>query len=931
MRSSLLSLSFLPTAYAAVACRRNIDCVTAIHAGSSCVDGECQNPFTDGGCLAQNLPDWKRKRVCSSEDAEGSQDCLPSQLDYPEVRILGQNWESSIFQVWILQIVLSEMMGVPTSVELGSADMRLDFYAPDMPMDYGVAYDWEGHKRANDIGDCLLLKANDGNLRGPKDEYQSCAHVVPEIWSGSIKTVQELEQAEIVTPRQSMGALGQQTWFIPKFTGEYDPTLLNYLGLQGEENRKKLAATFLRPASWKEYCENVSTDGCNTPDEVAKRAPADEEEERRMFAEGQYTGHFRATDQNNCTKNPLTCTGHIVDYPCGWDSNTKQLTYHLDIALESNGAEAVSGGYSYSQMTEIWAAANATKNHVIMQWWTPEALYRTFMGTDASFEGVGLPASTTECVAARVDPVVRCEGDFAAQVGSAVGACADPPRPLYRSLTSSLETMSSSLELPLAQQSPAYDAISALKLTDLDLNDIFAHWLEKGVDKYGYDGREAACTWVTDNFAYIQTAMPKTYPRVVQQQTSTDGELIRLVAFVVSSIGFVVNVVSALLTIRNRQLKSFVKAQIEFIWLIVGGLLMVSLCAVVLSFRPSDLSCSAVLWLMNLGYTLELAPLIVKMAAINRIMVATAKMKRVVLKMPHLFGVVGALLLVVMTCLTAWMIVDTPHETIQYDLTTDTTLLGESIVSSTSYCSSMDDNTWNYMSLTWHSVLLLFAAVLAFQTRSIPRDVNESHTLAIMIYSHFVFLVLRAILFLIQSKLSKSHSSLYLSLILSLDTVATCVIYFFPKFFGSGTASAPHSSDIHTSTQMPESNTNAPSSPQRMKRPVLHRSHSRVSEYSRCEALKGALSEIGYKTSFEGAVSLDSIDEVLEVSESTESPTDRSSTKRGESDMTFVSIESRSVAAQANKEKHSTEHSSTKQGESDGTLDCIEPGLWKQK
>jgi hypothetical protein len=49
--------------------------------------------------------------------------------------------------------------------------------------------------------------------------------------------------------------------------------------------------------------------------------------------------------------------GHIVDFRCGWTSYVKQITHHLDIALESNGPEPMSAGYSYSQMTEVWAAA----------------------------------------------------------------------------------------------------------------------------------------------------------------------------------------------------------------------------------------------------------------------------------------------------------------------------------------------------------------------------------------------------------------------------------------------------------------------------------------------------------------------------------------------------------------------------------------------
>lgn len=77
-----------------------------------------------------------------------------------------------------------------------------------------------------------------------------------------------------------------------------------------------------------------SINQCQTPDDVASRAPKDEGEEAAMFKEGLYTGYFRATELNNCTENK-NCTGHFAgkstkhlfaplphiqektDYPCG--------------------------------------------------------------------------------------------------------------------------------------------------------------------------------------------------------------------------------------------------------------------------------------------------------------------------------------------------------------------------------------------------------------------------------------------------------------------------------------------------------------------------------------------------------------------------------------------------------------------------------------
>ena len=139
---------------------------------------------------------------------------------------------------------------------------------------------------------------------------------------------------------------------VPRFTGEHDPSLLSYLGLQGEANRKKLAETFLTPTTWDEYCTLVSIDNCTTPDDTALRPPQDDSEKGKYHVKenNAYRGYFRNTTENDCETNPDTCTGHIADYPCGWTSYIQPITYHLNIPLKSNGNEPGSNGYSSSSL-----------------------------------------------------------------------------------------------------------------------------------------------------------------------------------------------------------------------------------------------------------------------------------------------------------------------------------------------------------------------------------------------------------------------------------------------------------------------------------------------------------------------------------------------------------------------------------------------------
>jgi hypothetical protein len=296
-----------------IVCRNTAECEEAVvRRGSTCrEDGFCSNPF-ESGCLSTLLPDeYSTKiRVCNSEDppeAAGAGICRIPDFDYKEIRIFSQNWESVILEDWILQVVLSELLDVPTSIEPGVPGARINLYDSQRNMNYGGSGDWSSIHFAADYGDCRLASK--------KNPYEPCAHVVTEVWDST--NAWEMTKEGIAEAPQAFGILGQEGWFTPKFTGQRDPTVLNYLGLQGEENRQKLADMFLRPTTWKAYCEEVSASNCTVPGEVARRGPHDASEEERMFVEGIYTGYFRKTEENDCERFPHNCTGSIVDYPCG--------------------------------------------------------------------------------------------------------------------------------------------------------------------------------------------------------------------------------------------------------------------------------------------------------------------------------------------------------------------------------------------------------------------------------------------------------------------------------------------------------------------------------------------------------------------------------------------------------------------------------------
>jgi hypothetical protein len=371
----LAKLSSTPTVKGQqLPCSSDEECHQQVNKLSKCVlsesgdtEGEyyCSNPF-ESGCFYTLDPEWQntKPRVCNSEDTiesiQSGKCYTPTDIQYQEVRIFSQNWESVHLEAFLMQIILSEFMMVPTSVETGAPDSYMNFYHPIRRYDSGTTYGSSSLMYSTLYnGDCLEATANnnpqslwydpsnDTNdfapyLQDPSKEfygindegvYIPCAHVITELWDHQAALT--LQRQQIIEAPQALGVLGQEGWYVPKFTGRRDPSILSYLGLQDHQGsgnatntttatsstRRKLADMFLRPMKYKDYCLFISKNNCTIPDDVASRPPTSELEDNTYYLKEDqdgipiFTGYFHPTEENDCILNPTTCTGHIADYP----------------------------------------------------------------------------------------------------------------------------------------------------------------------------------------------------------------------------------------------------------------------------------------------------------------------------------------------------------------------------------------------------------------------------------------------------------------------------------------------------------------------------------------------------------------------------------------------------------------------------------------
>ncbi|KAL7551981.1 hypothetical protein ACHAWF_015202 [Thalassiosira exigua] len=591
-----------------IECNETSTCEAALRPGSTCVGGRCSNPF-QRGCLRTFLGEeaFPLKRVCNSDDPSdaaerGLCDAPPFEgYGYDEVRILNQDWNSPMYSAWMMQILLSELLGVPTTIETSDPKRRYNFYDPDRREDYGVEpYPYHSLRKAHEVGDCREVKGGASDSGG----YMSCAHVMPMVNKvGQADAVRELKDDGIIAQPKDSGTNPQYRWWMPKRHAEQNPELLSYFGMSDESARSKIAQAFKRPTTWGTYCASISPDNCAADDGVAKRAPADDDEAGKYFAPGGlYVGHFRATEKNDCASDPAGCTGHIANVPCDWGNYAVPQAYHLGIPVSSDGSLEPNGGYTLGSLLEIYAAANATGSNVLMYWWEPDELIESYRGTDYEFVSITLPAPTKECVANRPSKDERCSANFTEQVGAPEGACDAGPMP--NSVLMTLEEC----ERRDGSCSPAFAALQSYELTNLDFQQIYQFSFEAPSN----DRREAACRWFAENLDVIrETFIPRTYPRQPREERSR----VTYATIAVSILAMVCVLLCAFGTKHHEKTKVMIYAQVDFLLIILSGLLLVAVSALLFSLSPTKGVCASRQWFIMVGYSLELIPLAVKVAA----------------------------------------------------------------------------------------------------------------------------------------------------------------------------------------------------------------------------------------------------------------------------------------------------------------------------
>jgi len=774
-----------------------------------CDGGNCFNPY-EKGCLISIAEDRNEVdkletaisrnrfqefgRVCNSNDEDDNNshcDKIDLSYRYDEVRIAPGNWESSLYLSWILQILLSELMRVPTTIELGLNDKKHEsaissFYDRESRITYpDLTYGWDSLKEAHlKNGSC-------------EDAEKPCAHIIPEMWYAN-KNGTRIEDEEYIFLTKRNGLTGQMGYYIPKFTAKKHPEFVSHFGLSNKP--QKLSEVFKTPISWGEYCSSTADCSDQNKNEVATRQPSDSEKDK-YFVDGFYKGFFK---DNKCDINNVNdCNGHFVNIGCKWTSFAESQFYWQNISLASAGP-LPNGAYSGSQLIEIMNASNATKSDVLLWWYEPEILHVTFDKTPMELQRVELPHATPACLEHRAEHKNEiCSAILEERQGSAVGSCDYPFLELKMAISAGLNSTVNeglnvgNVQLRIAKEmlkSPSLDFLSSFEMGALSMKNLMngipgdntIHRIDRDDYEMGFVSRKVVCTWVYDNIDDLIENIPTQYPRFFQR---TENKILFGAALWVGIL-----TILSIIIITMFALKLKMKETVKFygvdcwIWILFGFTLN-SAIAVLQLF---GIACGVAHWFTMFGYIFELAPILIKQCAINKSIRHSHVHQGADIQSKSLNKALTAIILLTIALLAVGSILE-PRE-----LMTLARLKvpgDEHNVSIGVYCAAKNSSIWRFVNVIIVSIMLCVNLVLACQSRRYFDNFEESQGLSLMIFSHIVFIVIRSGFMYVEKVggiLPSSREDLQ-SLLCCLDVLFAMPLYFGPKFSAALNPRAPTS------------------------------------------------------------------------------------------------------------------------------------------
>ena len=194
-----------------------------------------------------------RTRVCLPGENASRDRCRPNVLRHPTVRLSAGDWPSTLFNVWVAQILLMEQLQIPVEVIEYGPDASHAYYRPGPVRLSSRSYNWDALERANGDPSCADFNSTSG-LASLDEE---CTHAFLEIWSGqSDQRVEYVFKRNAVVDGGSLGTVGQLGWYTHNDALRAAPQFASFRGMQ---DGGATSAYFRRAQRLGEYCSASPT------------------------------------------------------------------------------------------------------------------------------------------------------------------------------------------------------------------------------------------------------------------------------------------------------------------------------------------------------------------------------------------------------------------------------------------------------------------------------------------------------------------------------------------------------------------------------------------------------------------------------------------------------------------------------------------------
>ena len=184
---------------------------------------------------------------------------------------------------------------------------------------------------------------------------------------------------------------------------------------------------------------------------------------------------------------------------------------------------------------------------------------------------------------------------------------------------------------------------------------------------------------------------------------------------------------------------------------------------------------------MRLGYTISMVPILIKISAINKLTKAGLRFNHAEIDHSYFKKVLALTVSVLLLYLALWTLFDMFRQSFTYShIIKDNDV---SLINIHNSCASTS-NAWEILAFGFEAMLLAGATMLTYQSRDAIEELNESRFLAFMVYSHFMYLVMRLLIFvlMLSDMIPNALWMRLMSLLVSSDTLTAILIYIGPKF-----------------------------------------------------------------------------------------------------------------------------------------------------